>query len=56
MQQRLQSILERDPTIGQFRQFYQKGEGDTTAEDMLAALKTSKQRLKEKQAAIAPPN
>lgn len=55
IQQRLQSYLERDPSIGQFRTFYDKGD-DVVAQEMLSALKSAKDKLKEKQAAIAPVN
>lgn len=55
IQQRLQAYLERDPSIGQFRTFYDKGD-DVVAQDMLAALKSAKDKLKQKQAAITPVN
>jgi hypothetical protein len=52
---RLQAYLERDPSIAQFRQFY-TNDDSATVQEMLSALKSAKQNLKEKQAALAPPN
>ncbi len=54
IQQRLQSLLERDPSIGQFRQFYSKGEDDKTAEGLLEALQNAKKSIKAKQKALVP--
>jgi hypothetical protein len=57
IQQRLQSALERDPSVAQFRTFYERGGGeDATVQEMLTALKTAKDRQKEKQKAMAPVN
>jgi hypothetical protein len=56
VQQRLQSYLERDPSVGQFRKFFARGEDDVVAQEMLSALKTAKDRQKEKQKAMAPVN
>jgi hypothetical protein len=56
IEQRLQSLLERDPTIGSFRKFYNKDENDTTADDLLAALQNAKQAIKAKQKAAMPVN
>jgi hypothetical protein len=56
IQQRLQALLERDPSIGQFRTFFSKGEDDTTAEGLLEALQNAKQSLKAKQKALVPVN
>ncbi len=56
IEQRLQSLLERDPTIGQFRSFYSKGPDDTNADDLLSALQNAKQAIKAKQKAAMPVN
>lgn len=57
IQQRLQSALERDPSVATFRTFYERSGGeDATTQEMLSALKTAKDRQKEKQKAMAPVN
>lgn len=56
VQQRLQSLLERDPSIGQFRQFYSKGQDDTSADSLLEALQNAQKAIKAKQKALVPVN
>ncbi len=55
IQQRLQALLERDPTIGQFRTFYDKG-GDVDAQQLLQNLTEARKALKAKQKAMANVN
>ncbi len=55
IQQRLQAYLERDPTIGQFRTFYDKGD-DVDAQQLLQNLTDARKALKAKQKAMANVN
>ena len=55
IQQRLQAFLERDPTIGQFRTFYDKGD-DADAQQLLQNLQEARKALKEKAKAMANVN
>lgn len=56
IQDRLQAFLERDPSVGQFRRFYSRGEDDVTAESLLENLKQAQKALKEKRKAMANVN
>lgn len=55
IQQRLQAFLERDPSIGQSRTFYDKGD-DVDAQELLRNLQEARKALKEKAKAAANVN
>lgn len=55
IQQRLQAFLERDPSIGQSRTFYDKGD-DMDAQELLRNLQEARKALKEKAKAAANVN
>jgi hypothetical protein len=56
IQDRLQSFLERDPSVRSFRKFYQT-EGDTNAESLLAELHAAQKAIKDKKKkAVVPVN
>jgi len=56
LQMRLQALLERDPSIGQFRNFYSRGEDDVDAADLLQELADARKAIKEKKKALANVN
>jgi len=53
LQQKLQSYLERNANIGQYRVFYDRGD-DVDAQALLENLKSAKQAIKEKQQNLLP--
>jgi hypothetical protein len=55
LRQRLQSYLENNPNVQQFRTFFQNSEDDDT-QGLIKALTDAKKRIKDKQAAAVPVN